>query len=61
MREHSAVGHHSRLPPAEGACVVSSCHRSADTVEALLSCNKMYTCGRITWCRAKGWMPYGPC
>ncbi len=61
MREHSAVGYHSRLPLAEGTCVVASCHRSADTAEALLNGNNMYACGRTAWCRAKGWMPYGPC
>jgi hypothetical protein len=61
MREHSAVGYHSRFPLAERACVVGSCHRSADTAEALPNGNNMHACGRTAWCRAKGWMPYGPC
>lgn len=47
-------------PWAPGANVVASCHRSADTAEALLNCDKMDACGRVVWCRARGRMPYGP-
>lgn len=47
-------------PRAQGAYVVASCHRSADTAEALLNCDKMDACGPVVWCRARGWMPYGP-
>lgn len=65
IKEVSRARAHSRRllqpsPQAQRAYVVASCHRSADTAEALLNCDKMDACGRVVWCRARGRMPYGP-